>query len=267
MMLVVATTAAELAAAEARLRTLGIAAEDVLEPSATRRLLRVRLSDDDGAQALLERVRREGFSAVLRPDRGVQLAAWDKHTQPVVAGGRLAVYFVWSEHDRREWPLVVELDANGGFGSGQHAATRVLLEELLERVRGGERVLDVGCGSGVLGLAALRLGASSALGTDLEASALEATRRNAALNGLAMDATAAPLDQLEGPFDVVLANIGRAGIVELAPELTRLVAPGGWLGVSGFPTSMGSTVEGFLHPLEVIGRRSSGDWLALTLQP
>ncbi|MBV8086963.1 MAG: 50S ribosomal protein L11 methyltransferase [Chloroflexi bacterium] len=262
----VASTPAAVPADRARLGALGLAGAEAVQVSGSRVLLRTAVPDQAEALRVLELLRREGRSAVLRPEGGAQLAAWERHTEPVVVGGQLAVCFVWSEHPREGWPAPIELDPNGGFGSGQHPATRVLLEELVERIHGGERVLDVGCGSGVLGLAALRLGAASALGTDLEVSAVEATQRNAALNELRMDATAATLAQLEGAFDVVLANIGRAGVVELAPDLIRLLAPGGWLAVSGFPTSMSSTVEGFLKPLEVVGRRAAADWEGLVLK-
>ena len=115
---------------------------------------------------------------------------------------------------------MVELGV-GGFGSGEHPSTRLVLEQLVARINGGERVLDVGCGSGVLGLCALRLGASCVVATDLKPDAIDATRRNAALNGMErqVEATRAPLAEIEDDFDVVVANVGRAALVELAPEL------------------------------------------------
>jgi SAM-dependent methyltransferase len=147
------------------------------------------------------------------------------------------VCFVWSEHDRHGRLNVVELDPGGGFGTGEHPSARMLLEELAARVRGGERVLDVGCGSGILALSALRLGAASAVGTDILATAVKTTTRNAGLNGFARQvrATAAPPSEMEGTFDVVVANIGRAALVELAPALLARLSPSGWLAVSGSP--------------------------------
>jgi ribosomal protein L11 methyltransferase len=184
-----------------------------------------------------------------------------------VVGEELAICFVWSEHVRPGRCPVVELDPDGGFGSGQHPATRLLLELLVSRLRGGERVLDVGCGSGVLGLSGLRLGASTVLGADIEESAVEATRRNAELNGLdrRVEAMCVPLDEVDGTFDVVLANIGRAALVELAPHLVRLLAPTGWVAVSGIAPSQRSLAAAVLRPLCVVEARTTGDWLALVL--
>ena len=134
-----------------------------------------------------------------------------RDTHPLRFGDRLSVCFVWSEHDRGDVSRLVELGA-GGFGSGKHPSTRLVLEQLLVRIKGGERVLDVGCGSGVLGLCALRLGASWVVAIDIKPDAIEATRRNAALNGMQrhVEATLAPLAEIEDAFDVVVANVGRA---------------------------------------------------------
>ncbi|MFI5041798.1 MAG: 50S ribosomal protein L11 methyltransferase, partial [Acidimicrobiales bacterium] len=176
--------------------------------------------------------------------------------------------FTWSEHDRRGRSNVVEFDPGGGFGTGAHPATRLLLEELAARLTGGERVLDVGCGSGVLALCALGLGASSAVGVDIDARGIEATRRNAELNGFEqrLEATLAPLGEIEGAFDVVVANIGRAGLVELAPDLVARVSRGGWLAVSGISPSQCSSVADWLRPLQVLEHRRSDEWSALVLE-
>jgi ribosomal protein L11 methyltransferase len=162
---------------------------------------------------------------------------------------------------------VVEVDPDGGFGSGQHPSTWLLMETLVARLVGHERVLDVGCGSGVLALCALRLGGSTALGVDVEPSAIKATRRNAGLNrlGQRIETKLAPLDEVEGVFDVVVANIGRATLVELAPDLIRLLSPRGWLAVSGFAPSQCSLLAASLRPLEVLERRIREEWSALVL--
>jgi ribosomal protein L11 methyltransferase len=186
----------------------------------------------------------------------------------VTVADRLTVAFAWSEHDRSHRPNVVEIDPEGGFGSGQHPATRLILEALATRVAGGERVLDVGCGNGILGLAALRLGGTHLVAIDIAPDAVTATRRNAELNGLTdlVDARSVPLDQIgQGPFDVVLANIGRAALVDLGPALAARVAPDGWLGVSGFSPPQCDVVAAALHPLSLIDTQVTGEWAALTL--
>jgi len=265
---VVATTEEGLAGVRDRLGELGVLGIDIVSPGETRRLALAAVDDEWEAERLTVALRAEGALAVTRPGGGARLEAWTRSTRPITFGARLSVCFAWSEHDRAGLPGVLELGL-GGFGNGAHPSTRLLIDELLHRITGGERVLDVGCGSGVLGLCALALGASRVVAVDLKADAVDATRRNAALNGMdgRVEATIAPLGEIGGAFDVVVANVGRAAVVELAPELVRLVAPGGWLAVSGISSSQCALVVGFLGPLVELGRRTSDEWAAVVLAP
>jgi ribosomal protein L11 methyltransferase len=266
VIVVIATTEDEVAGVRARVGGRGVGAVQVVAPSALRRLVLVAVDDEWEARSLASALRAEGMVAVTRPDAGVRLEAWTRDTRPLTFGDRLSVCLAWSEHDRGDASRLVELGV-GGFGSGEHPSTRLVLEQLVARIKGGERVLDVGCGSGVLGLCALRLGASCVVATDLKPDAIDATRRNAALNGMQhqVEATGAPLAEIEDAFDVVVANVGRAALVELAPELVRRVAPGGWLAVSGISRSQCSLVTGFLRPLVELERQTSGEWSAVVL--
>jgi len=266
VIVVVATSEDAMAGVRDRLGRLGVRPARVVAPSATRRLMLAEVGDEGDAEGLAATLRAEGEVAVSRPAGGARLEAWMRHTRPITFGERLSVCFAWSEHDRAGLPNVIEL-GTGGFGSGEHPSTRLLVEELLGRITGGERVLDVGCGSGVLGLCALALGASRVVAVDIKPEAVEATRRNAALNGMGgrVEATLAPLGAIDGAFDVVVANVARGAIVELAPELVRRVAPDGWLAVSGISPPQCSLVVGFLRPLVEVAQRTSGEWSALVL--
>jgi ribosomal protein L11 methyltransferase len=274
VIVVVATIEEQVPAATERLRDLGVTTAEVVAPGDDRRLLLASVDDEAEAAHVVAVFRAEGWPAVQRPDGGARLAAWIDHTRPIVLGERLSLCFLWSEHDRRGLGNLLELDPGQGFGTGAHPSTRLVLEELMARLGGGEQVLDVGCGSGVLGLAALRLGASRAVGVDIEAPAIETTRRNAALNGLArqMEATLAPLGDVDGgdvdgAFDVVVANIGRAALVELAPGLVRRVSPTGWLAVSGFSPAQCPLAAALLRPLQVLAQRTCGEWSMVVLAP
>jgi ribosomal protein L11 methyltransferase len=211
-------------------------------------------------------LRAEGELVVTRPDGGVRLDAWRLYTRPITFDDRLSVCFAWSEHDRHELSGMVELGL-GGFGNGEHPTTRLLVGELLQRIAGGERVLDVGCGSGVLGLCALQLGAAHVVATDISADAVAATGHNARLNGMddRVEATLAPPATIDGRFDVVLANIGRGPLVTLAASLVDRLAPDGWLAASGFSPSQSSLVAACLRPLVEIETRTAGEWSAVVL--
>ncbi len=225
--IVVVATCAEVAGVRARLGELGVHAVRVVAPSDARRLVLAAVDDEWEAERLVAALRAEGRLALIRPDSGPRLEGWMQYTLPITFGERLSLCFAWSEHDRTHLPGLIELGL-GGFGNGQHPSTRLLIEQLLGRITGGERVLDVGCGSGVLGFSALELGASHLVAVDVKPDAIDATRRNAVLNGMdqQVEARFAPLGDIDGAFDVVVANIGRAAIVELAAELVQRVLAG-----------------------------------------
>lgn len=160
--------------------------------------------------------------------------SWMDNFQPMRFGRRLWIVPSWHEAPQPE-AVNLLLDPGLAFGTGTHPTTALCLEWLDGQELAGCRVLDFGCGSGILGIAALLLGAASALGTDIDPQALEASRDNAARNGL--PATAFPVYLPEHlpqeAVDVVVANILAGPLVQLAPTITALVKPGGRLALSG----------------------------------
>ncbi len=164
--------------------------------------------------------------------------SWKQHWQADPVGERLLVLPAWlpcpPEHADR---LVIRIDPGSAFGTGSHPTTRLCLEglERLAAERGsleGLRVADLGCGSGLLGLAALKLGAASACGADTDSLAVRATTENAALNDLALPVGLGSVEVLaslleERPADLLLCNILAPVIEALAPDFDRILSPSG----------------------------------------
>jgi ribosomal protein L11 methyltransferase len=161
--------------------------------------------------------------------------------------------------------IVLELDPGLSFGTGTHATTAMCLEWLDGFPLAGLRVLDYGCGSGILALAALKLGAASACAVDVDPQALIATRDNARRNGLAgrLEIREGG-DAASGPFDLVLANILAGPLRQLAPELARL-CPAGTVLLAGLLDAQAAEVADAYGPwfdIETAARRDG--WIALT---
>lgn len=128
--------------------------------------------------------------------------------------------------------LNLRLDPGLAFGTGSHATTRLCLQWLHAHIGGGEALLDYGCGSGILAIAALRLGAASAIGTDIDPQAIRASQANASLNEVA--ASFAAPDALDRDvYDIVIANILANPLIMLAPALANRVCGGGRIALSG----------------------------------
>ena len=189
-------------------------------------------------------------------------------------GRRLVIRPTWREHTPTGEDVILALDPGMAFGTGLHPTTRLCLTALEGLADGGRlaggRVLDVGCGSGILAIAALELGGQTALGVDIDPIAVEATLANAARNELAARLTArvGSLPSGEPPFDVVLANLVAAVLIPLAAALRAEVRPGGALLVSGIFIDRESEVVAAFEAaaLTVTDRAAEGDWVALTLQ-
>jgi ribosomal protein L11 methyltransferase len=145
--------------------------------------------------------------------------------------------------------LVLDLDPGLAFGTGTHPTTALCLEWLDRHPPAGLQVLDYGCGSGILALAALRLGAASAIGVDHDPQALEASEENARRNGLGERLRVyLPDDEPRIPADLLLANILAAPLIDLAPQLARRVRPGGAILLSGILQEQAEAVAAAYRP-------------------
>jgi len=227
-------------------------------------------------------------------------AAWKDHFPVLRIGRRLVIRPSWRRHRRSGDEVVLNLDPGMAFGTGLHPTTRLCLAALealadgadavttADRAAatggdraapngapgphgpgglGGARVLDVGCGSGILSIAAARLGAREVVALDVDPIAVEATIANARRNRLAgrIDTRQCSLPSGAGPFDLVLANLIASLLVQLAPLLAGELGAGGRLLASGiFLDREAAVVEAFSAAgLECVARREEGDWVAL----
>lgn len=169
--------------------------------------------------------------------------SWMDNFQPMRFGRRLWIVPSW--HEAPEPGAVnLLLDPGLAFGTGTHPTTALCLEWLDGQQLQDTQVLDFGCGSGILAIAALLLGAQQAVGTDIDVQALEASRDNAQRNGIADDRFPVylPADLPAQQADVLVANILAGPLVSLAPQLSGLVRPGGLLALSGILAEQGEEV-------------------------
>ncbi len=197
--------------------------------------------------------------------------AWKAHFPVLRVGRRLVIRPTWRRHRRLPDDVVLALDPGMAFGTGLHPTTRLCLaalESIADDGRvDGARVLDVGCGSGIRAIAAVKLGASDALGVDTDPIAIESTLANARRNRLTrrVHARAGSLPSGERAYDVVLANLIAGVLVPLARALRDELSPGGTLVASGiFIDREAEVCTAFKAAgLHVGDRAAEGDWVAL----
>ena len=204
---------------------------------------------------------------------------WKKYYKPLEIGERLLVVPQWELDDpgvqsSTRVPLI--LDPGLTFGTGSHATTQLCLTALEKEVRAGDRVLDLGCGSGILSIAALRLGASEAIAVDIDEKCLTVAYDNAALNGIGKDVYTVKVgnvltdeamrESLGGGYQIVLANIVADVIIGLAPMVRSMMAEGGVFLCSGIIDTRAEEVAEKLRAngLEITDTHTSDGWYAFT---
>ncbi len=189
---------------------------------------------------------------------------WLEHFQPMRYGRRLWVCPTGFDLDRDGGNVILTLDPGLAFGTGTHPTTTLCLEWLdSEPSLHGARVIDYGCGSGILAVAALLLGAAQAEAVDIDPQALTATLENARKNGLAGQIRCGAPEILDSdPKDVLLANILANPLIELAPRLASLVKGGGRIVLSGILSEQGPEVAAAYEPwFHSLVRKDMDGWV------
>ncbi len=248
--------------------------EELLKKDRTRSIVHIYLSPEaNPAEALAflsERYTAEGIphtlgTASIREEDWAN--NWKQYFKPLKTGERLLICPLWESVPDPQGRKVLRIDPGLAFGTGGHHTTRLCLTLLEKAVAPGCTLLDVGCGSGILSIAGLLLGASRAVGVDIDPLAVKTAAENGRLNGMqspAFTVLAGDLvTQVQGTFSVVASNIVADAIISLAPSIGRHLAPGGVWITSGIidarePDVLAAFAE---NGFAVTGRMEEGGWL------
>ncbi|WP_059102910.1 50S ribosomal protein L11 methyltransferase [Shouchella shacheensis] len=195
--------------------------------------------------------------------------AWKKYYHPVKITDRITVLPTWEEYEPTEGELIIELDPGMAFGTGTHATTMLSIQALEQVVKAKDAVIDVGTGSGVLAIAAYRLGATSITALDLDDVAVASAQSNFALNGAEALIDARQNHLLEGvpaeTADVVVANILAEVIVTFTDDAYGVIRPGGHFITSGVISRKKDEVSEAIRTsgFEVVEAKEMDDWVAI----
>lgn len=263
LVLTVAPADAELAADD--LWALGVVA--VEERAGTTGVIELwtSLGDDPSLHEALQHVRWPWRLETI--DDAVS-DTWRSFAEPTWVDDDLVVHPEWVDPGDVAGSIAIPIEPGSTFGMGDHPTTVLSMRALRKVVEPGCRVLDVGCGSGVLAIAACRFGASQAVGIDISPAAVPTTEHNARINGV-LDRVVAfttPLAEIEATFDVVIANILAPALIDLAVDLRRVLANDGTLIISGILADRHQHVLDALAPMRVVGREDRDSWTAISLR-
>lgn len=192
--------------------------------------------------------------------------AWKAYFKPTHVDERLVVIPSWESYELKEGELPLYLDPGMAFGTGSHATTGLCLRWLESLVKPGTSVIDVGTGSGILAIAAARLGASPISAIDIDPVAVQVARENVGKNGVAVAVSEGTLDQVDRTeADLIIANIIASVIIDILPEVSARMKRGGHFLASGIIAEKkqavaDAMVNAWLLPLEI---REEGGWVAI----
>lgn len=196
--------------------------------------------------------------------------AWKEHFRPFAVCDGIVIRPPWEPYAPKPGEDVLELEPGRAFGTGLHETTSLVAQAL--KANGsdvaGRQMLDVGCGSGILALLALKLGAAHARAIDVDGDAIEVTRENAARNGMSerIDADTTNIDDIRDAFPVVVANIEARVLIPMAKTLMGRVLPSGLLVLSGILVPQRDDVIEAYKAFALLDAPAKGEWVAIVLR-
>ena len=252
--------------------------EELKKKDRTKAVVHVYISPEDNpAEAvafLTERYAAAGIGNSIETAPCVQedwINNWKKYFHPIKVGKKLLIRPDWEQTENPEGRVVLDLEPGIAFGTGTHETTRLCMEFLEEYVKPGSTMLDVGCGSGILSVAGLLLGAKSAVGVDIDPLAVKTAGQNAERNhveGRFTGICGSLTEQVQGTFDVVAANIVADVVIELTQSIGQYLAPGAVYLMSGIIDEREQDVlDALKGKFDVIARREEKGWVALAAKP
>ncbi|MDO4743457.1 MAG: 50S ribosomal protein L11 methyltransferase [bacterium] len=203
--------------------------DQLLSKDRSQSYIHIYISEEENCfeilEFLYERFRSEGIDFEIcknKVDENDWADNWKKYFKVTQVGKRLVIRPIWENYDNVNNKAVINIDPGAAFGTGTHATTRMCLELLDRYVTDGQSVLDVGCGSGILSVASLLLGAESAVGVDIDSVAVKVAKENAKRNGVdnKVEYISGNLcDNVTGKYDIICANIVADAILMLTPDI------------------------------------------------
>lgn len=251
--------------------------EELLQKDRTKAIIHIYISPEanpaEAVSFLEERFRAEEIPFALSQDSCVEedwINNWKKYFHPIPVGEKLLIRPLWEDEYDPQGRTVLHLEPGLAFGTGTHETTRLCLELLEKYITPGVDFLDMGCGSGILSVAALLLGAKSAVGVDIDPLAVKTAQENAQTNGVADRFTGICgnlAEKVTGKFQVVAANIVADVVILLSKDAPRFLTPDSTYIVSGIIDTREQDVLDALEPtFQVIERREEKGWVAMALK-